>query len=439
MTTTLRHSTRVAPSAVRDTLSRHILVDGYHLVQDIEKSHGVWLHDAVRGGDMLDLFGHFSTNPIGFNHPKMANPEFAARILPAALHKPANSDVYTAFMAEFVESFSRIVPESFRRHLFFIEGGALAIENALKAAFDWKVRKNLAAGRGELGTRILHFRQAFHGRSGYTMSLTNTADPRKTQYFPKFDWPRVTNPKLRFPVTPEVERDVVRHDHVRVERDDELAVVLEGALGLQALDLHDQHGGIRDDAVPDDAELAGVEDAGRDEVEDGLLAPHHQRVAGVVPALEADHHVGVLGEEVDDLALALVAPLRTDDHDIRHEDWLLRWVATIPGGGTGRHRWLSAAAPGARSRRTALALQGLRRELQIHREADVHGLVDVAKTGDHDGGLRRHGRSSTCSLASGRMRTSPPPIWEGTKPTMTPLMERGLNSWAETPSRGMPC
>ena len=56
----------------------------------------------------------------------------------------------------------------------------LAIENTLKAAMDWKVRKNMAAGRGERGTEILHFRHAFHGRSGYTMSLTNT-DPRRVK------------------------------------------------------------------------------------------------------------------------------------------------------------------------------------------------------------------------------------------------------------------
>ena len=210
MTTTLRHSTRVAPGDVRDTLSSHVLVDGYHLVQDIEKSHGVWLHDAARGRDMLDFFGHFSTNPIGFNHPKLADDSFRSRILPSALNKPANSDVYTSFLAEFVETFARVVPESFRRHLFFIEGGALAVENALKAAFDWKVRKNLAAGRGERGTQVLHFRQAFHGRSGYTLSLTNTADLRKIQYFPKFDWPRIVNPKLRFPTTDEVLAEVER-------------------------------------------------------------------------------------------------------------------------------------------------------------------------------------------------------------------------------------
>jgi len=40
----------------------------------------------------------------------------------------------------------------------------------------------------------------FHGRSGYTLSLTNTADPRKYEYFPKFNWPRITNPKCKFPL-----------------------------------------------------------------------------------------------------------------------------------------------------------------------------------------------------------------------------------------------
>lgn len=201
MTTTSRRPIRVASADVRDSLAEHILVDGYHLVQDLEKSHGVWLHDAVRGRDLLDFFGHFSTNPVGFNHPKLDNEEFRRRILPAALNKPANSDVYTTFMAEFVETFARTVPPRFRRHLFFVEGGAMAVENALKAAFDWKVRKNLAAGRPAAGTKIAHLRQAFHGRSGYTLSLTNTADPRKTDYFPKFDWPRISNPKLRFPIT----------------------------------------------------------------------------------------------------------------------------------------------------------------------------------------------------------------------------------------------
>jgi L-lysine 6-transaminase len=60
----------------------------------------------------------------------------------------------------------------------------------------------------ERGRQVMHLREAFHGRSGYTLSVTNTADPRKTQYFPKFDWPRLPNPKLRFPMTDQVIADV---------------------------------------------------------------------------------------------------------------------------------------------------------------------------------------------------------------------------------------
>src|SRR5690606_13284702 len=43
----------------------------------------------------------------------------------------------------------------------------------------------------------LHLTKAFHGRSGYTLSLTNT-DPVKTERFPKFDWPRIDVPAIHF-------------------------------------------------------------------------------------------------------------------------------------------------------------------------------------------------------------------------------------------------
>jgi L-lysine 6-transaminase len=69
----------------------------------------------------------------------MADPEFQKKLLTAAMNKIANADVYTTQMAEFVETFSRTLPPSFRQHIFFISGGALAVENALKVAFDWLV------------------------------------------------------------------------------------------------------------------------------------------------------------------------------------------------------------------------------------------------------------------------------------------------------------
>ncbi len=210
-----QRTTHVAPQEVHDVLKRHILVDGYHLVIDLERSHGAWIHDNARGREVLDLYTSFATLPLGYNHPKTRTPEFQARILPAALNKPANSDIYSTEYAEFVETMSRTVPEPLRHHMFFIDGGALAVENALKTAFDWKVRKNLARGKGEKGSPIIHFREAFHGRSGYTLSLTNT-DPKKTDYYPKFPWPRVSNPKLAFPVTDEVLRRTIASERQAV-------------------------------------------------------------------------------------------------------------------------------------------------------------------------------------------------------------------------------
>ena len=201
--TSTRQLDRVSPAEVHERLARHILADGLPMVLDVEKSHGSVLVDARDGNEIIDMFTCFSTCPLGYNHPGLQQPEFRDEILPTALNKPSNSDLYTTQMADFVEALARTVPEPLNRHMFFIEGGALAVENTLKTAFDWKVRKNLAAGKPEKGSQAMHFRHAFHGRSGYTLSLTNT-DPTKTEYFPKFDWPRIHNPALSFPVTEQV-------------------------------------------------------------------------------------------------------------------------------------------------------------------------------------------------------------------------------------------
>ncbi len=195
----MSHAIHVDPNAVFDTLGRHMLVDGFHLVMDLEKSHGSWIVDARNGQKYLDFYTFFATAPLGHNHPRLVEPAFQARLGSIAVNKPANSDIYTTAFAEWVEAFGSQATPDYLPHLFWIDGGSLAVENALKAAFDWKVRKNLAAGKGEKGSQVLHFREAFHGRSGYTLSLTNTADPRKHQYFPKFDWPRIPNPKIAFP------------------------------------------------------------------------------------------------------------------------------------------------------------------------------------------------------------------------------------------------
>ncbi|HLU54650.1 MAG TPA: L-lysine 6-transaminase [Pseudonocardia sp.] len=191
----------VAPERVHETLRRHLLVDGFDLVLDTRASRGSWLVDARDGSRWLDMFSFFASAPLGMNHPALVDdPEFLAELTEVAVNKPSNSDIYTTHMAAFVETFERVLGDPELPHLFLVEGGALAVENALKCAFDWKRRHNAMHGRGEhLGTKVLHLRKAFHGRSGYTLSLTNT-DPRKTALFPTFDWPRIDVPAIRFPI-----------------------------------------------------------------------------------------------------------------------------------------------------------------------------------------------------------------------------------------------
>ena len=187
----------LAPADVHAVLGRSLLVDGFDLVLDLSASRGSTLVDARDGRAYLDLFTFYASSALGMNHPALTeDPLFREELLEAALNKPANSDVYSVPMARFVEVFARVLGDPRLPHLFFVEGGALAVENALKAAFDWKSRWNEAHGLDPaLGTRVLHLQDAFHGRSGYTLSLTNT-DPVKTARFPKFDWPRVGSPYL---------------------------------------------------------------------------------------------------------------------------------------------------------------------------------------------------------------------------------------------------
>lgn len=188
----------VAPADVHTTLSRHLLALGHSLVLDLAASHGPFLRDAKSGQEFLDFSSFYASNPLGFSAAALTDPDFQARLLQAATIKVANPDFYTTYLAEFVETLSRTAAPCTHPHYFFVEGGSLAVENAMKVAFDWKARKNLSAGRPAGGGQVLHFEQAFHGRSGYALSVTNT-DPAKTLHFPKFDWPRLPNPCMRFP------------------------------------------------------------------------------------------------------------------------------------------------------------------------------------------------------------------------------------------------
>jgi len=306
--------TLIKPNNVRDVLKKHLLADGYDMVLDLEKSKGAYLHDSVSGNDYLDFFTFFASNPLGMNHDRLAaDPDFIQTIGKAAVNKPSNSDVYTEEMAHFVETFSRVGIPDYMPYAFFVSGGALAVENALKVAFDWKVQKNFEKGyRQEKGHKVLHLDKAFHGRSGYTMSLTNT-DPKKVKYFPKFDWPRIHNPSVQFPLNKENIADAEHQEKIALaqarqyfetHKDDIACILLEPIQG-EGGDNHfrkEFHQGLRDLADEFDALLV------YDEVQTGVgltgkfWAHEHYVVPDILAFGKKAQVCGILAtDRVDDI------------------------------------------------------------------------------------------------------------------------------------------
>jgi L-lysine 6-transaminase len=230
----------IEPRDVHTTLGKYMLADGFDMVFDLRKSHDIWCHDAKTGKEYLDMFTFFASSPVGYNHPRLTTPEFIRFLGEVAVNNITNSDLYTTEMASFVETFFQLaVPKGFK-YSFFVAGGTLGIENALKASFDWKVRLNFRKGyRRERGLKVVSFEHAFHGRSGYTLTLTRT-DPVKYQYFPMFDWPKAISPALNFPLNEKNLAEVKKLEALSLEQvkrafkdnpDDIAAIIIEPIQG----------------------------------------------------------------------------------------------------------------------------------------------------------------------------------------------------------------
>ena len=228
----------IDPKKVKQILGKNILADGFDPVIDLEKSSGSWIVDQRDGVKYLDMFSMYASGSVGYNHPYII--EHKDKLGEIAVNKTTLSDIYNVYYADFVDTFDKIAMPSYLKNAFFIDGGSLAVENALKAAFDWKRRMNMSKGSKVNGDKVIYFNQAFHGRTGYTLTLTNTADPRKTMYFPKFPWFKVDNPYINFPLTSDVLEALIKQENnvlesikeiIKNNTDDIAALILEPIQG----------------------------------------------------------------------------------------------------------------------------------------------------------------------------------------------------------------
>ena len=74
-------------------------------------------------------------------------------------------------------------------------------------------------------------------------------------------------------------------------------------------------------------------------MQDVFFAALDDGVAGIIPALAAHDDVGICGQDIDDFALAFIAPLRTDQYRICHR------VASGEEVAGDRHQAFAATAP----------------------------------------------------------------------------------------------
>ena len=96
-------------------------------------------------------------------------------------------------------------------------------------------------------------------------------------------------------------------------------ILADGDTGItQPRDLRDQRNGIDDNAVADDANFSTSQNSRGDQMQDVFESAMNHGVPGIVPSLAAHDNIRRACENVDDLTLPFVAPLRTDQDCVRH-------------------------------------------------------------------------------------------------------------------------
>ena len=113
----------------------------------------------------------------------------------------------------------------------------------------------------------------------------------------------------------QIELAVIRQDEMRLVADDQAIADVDPGV-RELVDLGEERLRIDDHAVADDAGDALVQDAGRQQAQHELPPAGVDGVTGVVASLVAGDDREIRRQQIDDLALAFVAPLRAEHCDV---------------------------------------------------------------------------------------------------------------------------
>lgn len=176
-------------AAALTRLGQVVLAEPWPFVVDVAASRGMWLA-TIDGQRLFDWAGYYASKLIGHNHPRLLAPDYTRRLVTAANNKLANPDFLSLECLEYYELLYALAPVCMRNHqleVYALNSGAEAVENMLKYFIVLKNRKLMHAGRMSGTHRLIYFDQAFHGRTIYTLNVTELShDPIATQDFHGF-------------------------------------------------------------------------------------------------------------------------------------------------------------------------------------------------------------------------------------------------------------
>ena len=143
-------------------------------VVDVAKSDGMWL-TTIDGRRIFDWACYYASKLIAHNHPRLSEPNYVARLVACANNKVANNDFVTPELIAYYETLQAVAPKCMAStpEIMTLNSGAEAVENMLKYLINLHREKRMVSGREPKRPKFIFFDRAFHGRSIYTLNLTD--------------------------------------------------------------------------------------------------------------------------------------------------------------------------------------------------------------------------------------------------------------------------
>lgn len=168
---------------MNDEFNRYCINANMPFAVDLIGSRGCYLRTAD-GQQILDFAGYYGSKLLGHNHPGLETSEFQKRLLVAAINKTPNPDFLTTECLDFYRLVFSLAPRSMAAsnglEVYAVNSGAEVVENMLK----YLISRFNSSRRSNTGKRrLISFERSFHGRTVFSLSITNVNKTVMTRDF----------------------------------------------------------------------------------------------------------------------------------------------------------------------------------------------------------------------------------------------------------------